>query len=58
MNTTDRIAAVHDVLAHYHSEAAALMLVESMGLDGVNPRVQGYNQEGGRIPYHAITLDN
>lgn len=56
INTETRIAAVREVLAHYHREAAALMLVESMGLDGVNPRVQGYNQDGGRIPYHAITL--
>lgn len=58
MNVENRMTAVREVLAHYHREAAALMLVESMGLDGVNPQVQGYTQDGGRIPYHAITLDN
>ena len=44
-------------MEHYHSEAVALMLVENMGLDGVNPRVKGYNQEGGIIPYHNISIE-
>ena len=55
-NEDERKAAVHTVLAHYHEQAAALMLVENMGLDGVNPRVRGYHQEGGIIPYHNISL--
>ncbi len=58
MNPDERIAAVRKVLRHYRDEAASLMLVENMGLDGVNPRVRGYNQEGGIIPFHAITLEN
>lgn len=58
MNPDERIGAVRDVLRHYHDQAASLMLVESVGLDGVNPRVKGYNQEGGIIPYHAIWLDD
>lgn len=58
MNPDERIAAVRKVLAHYHDQAVALMLVENMGLDGINPRVQGYSQEGGIIPFHAITLED
>ena len=56
MDERERIAAVHDVMAYYHTQAVALMLVENMGLDGVNPRVKGYNQEGGIIPYHSISI--
>lgn len=56
VNSDERIAAVQEVLAHYRNEAVGIMLVENMGLDGVNPRVRGYNQEGGIIPYHAISL--
>lgn len=58
MDPAERISAVHDVLRHYREEAVSLMLVESVGLDGVNPRVRGYNQAGGIIPYHNISLDN
>ena len=58
MDTEQRIVAVREVLAHYHDQAAALMLVENLGLDGINPRVKGYNQDGGIIPYNAISLDN
>lgn len=57
MDPDERIAAVRDVLSHYRNEAVGIMLVENMGLDGLNPRVRGYNQEGGIIPYHAISLD-
>ena len=58
MNPADRIAAVRKVLKHYRDEAVSLMLVENMGLDGINPRVHGYNQVGGIIPFHAITLED
>ncbi len=58
MNPADRVAAVRKVLKHYRDEAVSLMLVENMGLDGINPRVQGYNQDGGIIPFHAITLED
>ena len=57
MDEDQRIAAVHEVMKHYHEQAVALMLVENMGLDGVNPRVKGYNQEGGIIPYHAMSIE-
>ncbi len=57
IDETRRIAAVHEIMEHYHSQAVALMLVENMGLDGVNPRVKGYNQEGGIIPYHSISIE-
>ena len=58
LDEEERIAAVHEVMAHYHEQAVALMLVENMGLDGLTPRVKGYNQEGGIIPYHNITLED
>lgn len=58
MNPQERRAATHRVLAHYHEQAVALMLVENMGLDGVHPRVRGYHQEGGIIPYHDISIVN
>jgi len=58
MNPDARISAVHDVLRHYHDEAVALLLVENLGIDGVNPRVQGYSQIGGIIPFHDISLMN
>lgn len=58
INPGERIAAVRKVLRHYRDQAVSLMLVENMGLDGINPRVRGYNQEGGIIPFHAITLDD
>lgn len=56
MDPDERRAAVRDVLAHYRNDAVAIMLVENMGLDGLNPRVTGYNQDGGIIPYHAISF--
>ena len=58
MNPDERVAAVRKVLRHYRDQAVSLMLVENMGLDGVNPRVRGYSQEGGIIPFHAITLED
>ncbi len=56
MNEEARIAAVHEVLRHYHDEAVALLLVENLGIDGLNPRVKGYSQIGGIIPFHDIAL--
>ncbi len=57
MDENQRIAAVHEVMAYYHNQAVALMLVENMGIDGINLRVKGYNQEGGIIPYHNISIN-
>jgi peptide/nickel transport system substrate-binding protein len=56
MEPQARLAAVHEVLRHYHDEAVALLLIENLGIDGVSPRVEGYSQVNGIIPFHEITV--
>jgi peptide/nickel transport system substrate-binding protein len=51
-----RLDLVHQVLRHYRDNAAALVLFESLGLDGVSPRLEGYSQVNGIIPYQDLAV--
>jgi peptide/nickel transport system substrate-binding protein len=51
-----RLELVHQILRRYRDQAAALILVEPLGLDGLSPKVQGYDQLNGIIPYHNIVV--
>ncbi|MBL8628403.1 MAG: ABC transporter substrate-binding protein [Rhodospirillaceae bacterium] len=51
-----RLELVHKVLRGYRDQAAALILVEPLGLDGLSPNVQGYDQLNGIIPYQNVTV--
>jgi len=51
-----RIELVHRILREYRDKAAALILVEPLGLDGVSPKLQGYNQISGIIPYQDLVV--
>ncbi|MSO98687.1 MAG: ABC transporter substrate-binding protein [Rhodospirillaceae bacterium] len=51
-----RLELVHRILRAYHENAAALVLVEPLGLDGVSPKLQGYSQLNGIIPYQDLTV--
>ncbi len=52
----ERLELVQKVLRGYRDDAAALILFEPLGLDGLSPRVQGYDQLNGIIPYHNVTV--
>lgn len=51
-----RLALVHRIQANYRDKAAAVRLYEQIGVDGVSPRLQGYSQENGIIPYQALSV--
>ena len=51
-----RLELVHRILREYRDKAAALILMEPLGLDGLSPKLQGYNQMNGIIPYQDLVL--
>jgi peptide/nickel transport system substrate-binding protein len=53
---TRRIALVHRILKEYRDKAAALILAEPLGLDGISPKLQGYSQINGIIPYADLVI--
>ncbi|MBL8645547.1 MAG: ABC transporter substrate-binding protein [Rhodospirillaceae bacterium] len=53
---TKRLDLVRQVLRAYRDKAAALILVEPVGLDGLSPKVRHYDQLNGIIPYHQVTV--
>ena len=53
---TRRLELVHRILREYRDKAAALILVEPIGLDGLSPKLQGYNQINGIIPYQDLVV--
>lgn len=52
-----RLELVHRILREYSDKAAALMLMEPLGLDGVSPKLKGYDQANGIIPYEKLTVE-
>jgi len=51
-----RMQLVHQIQANYHRKAAAVLLYEQIGLDGVSPKLQGYTQMNGIIPYQDLVV--
>jgi ABC-type transport system substrate-binding protein len=51
-----RLEAARKVLRAYHENAAAILLYEPLGLDGVSPKLAGYSQVNGIIPYQDLTV--
>jgi peptide/nickel transport system substrate-binding protein len=51
-----RIELVHRILREYRDKAAALILVESIGIDGLSKKVRGYNQVNNIIPYQDLVV--
>ncbi|MDX2224123.1 MAG: ABC transporter substrate-binding protein [Rhodospirillaceae bacterium] len=47
---------IHRVLRAYHDNAAAIVLFEQLGLDGVSPKLRGYDQMNGIIPFQTLTV--
>jgi len=47
---------VHRILREYRDKAAALILMESVGLDGLSPKVRGYSQINNIIPYQDLSI--
>jgi peptide/nickel transport system substrate-binding protein len=54
---TKRLDLVHKILRGYRDDAAALILFEPLGLDGVSPHIVGYDQVNGIIPYHNVSVE-
>ncbi|MCB2108976.1 MAG: ABC transporter substrate-binding protein [Rhodobacteraceae bacterium] len=52
-----RVELVHQVLRFYHDNAAAIVLFEQLGLDGVSPKLSGYDQANGIIPYQNLVVN-
>jgi len=58
-NTFDpkrRIELVHRILREYRDKAATLILVESVGIDGLSKNVRGYSQANNIIPYQDVMV--
>jgi ABC-type transport system substrate-binding protein len=53
-----RATLIKQILARQDAQAAALLLFEPLGLDGVSPKVEGYSQESGIIPYARVNVRN
>lgn len=51
-----RRALVHQIIANYHEKAAAILLFEQIGIDGVSPKLAGYDQMNGIIPYQDLAI--
>lgn len=51
-----RLELVHRILREYRDKAASLYLFEPIGLDGLSPKLQGYNQLNGIIPYQDMMV--
>jgi peptide/nickel transport system substrate-binding protein len=51
-----RLEAARKVLRAYHENAAAILLYEPLGLDGVSPKLMGYSQINGIIPYQELAV--
>jgi ABC-type transport system substrate-binding protein len=51
-----RLDLVHQILRAYHDNAAAIVLFEQLGLDGVSPKLRGYDQMNGIIPFHDLVV--
>lgn len=47
---------VHTIQKNYRDKAAAILMFEQVGLDGVSPRLKGYNQMNGIIPYQDLVV--
>ncbi|MBM3512096.1 MAG: hypothetical protein FJX59_00095 [Alphaproteobacteria bacterium] len=47
---------VHRILANYHEKAAAILMFEQLGIDGVSPKLAGYSQINGIIPYQELVV--
>lgn len=51
-----RAALTREVLRFYRDQATAILLHEVPILDGVSPRLIGYDPQKGRINYHSIDI--
>lgn len=47
---------VHRIQKNYRDKAAAILLFEQIGLDGVSPKLAGYDQMNGIIPYQDLVV--
>lgn len=52
-----RLELVHRILREYRDKAAALILVEPLGLDGLSPKLRNYQQLNGIIPFQDLVVD-
>ncbi|MDX2142657.1 MAG: ABC transporter substrate-binding protein [Rhodospirillaceae bacterium] len=51
-----RLEATRKVLRAYHDNAAAILLYEPLGIDGLSPKLVGYSQVNGIIPYQDLMV--
>lgn len=54
---TRRLDLVHRILREYRDKAAALILMEPLGLDGISPKLRNYQQTNGIIPFQDLTVE-
>jgi peptide/nickel transport system substrate-binding protein len=55
---TRRSVLMKQILARTDEQAPAIFLFESLGLDGVSPKVENYSQDNGIIPFARISIKN
>ena len=51
-----RATLIKKILADTTAAAPGIFLFEPLGLDGVNPKLNGYDQMNGIIPYHLLAI--